>query len=157
MHTSTDTELAIANWLAGTLGVPEIAQSDWRAQHLAMLPTGRLFDAVRMSQALVHAAIGSVAADVVSKTLAELLEGPVICDRQTWYYALVPPRTTENWTSPLAHCRGRGGWLGVPSVNRTQPRGVHWTVLPQSAGDLCAVEAVAALLAIGRDRLDAAS
>jgi hypothetical protein len=97
-----------------------------------------------MPQPLVCSAIGSIAADVVSRTLAELLDGPVICDRQTWYY-------------PLAQCRGRGGWLGVPSMDRTQPRGVHWAVLPRSAGDVCAVEAVDALLVIGRDRLDGAS
>ncbi|AVZ72185.1 hypothetical protein SLUN_08200 [Streptomyces lunaelactis] len=157
MHTATDTELAIANWLARALGVPEVAHSDWREQRLTMLPTGRLFDAVRMPRALVHAAIGSTAADVVTRTLAELLDGPVICDRQTWYYALVPPRTTEDWASSLAQCRGRGGWLGVPSADRTQPRGVHWAVLPRSAGDLCTAEAVAALLAIGRDRLEASS
>lgn len=155
MRTATDTESAITNWLARSLDTPEVARQDWRSCRLAMLRTGGVFDAVRIPQRLVHAAVGSTEPEVVSGTLAELLDGPVICDRATWYYALVPQSTSETWRSPLAQVRGTGGWLGVPRVDLTEPDGVYWSVPPQRAGDLCPVEAVAALLMIGRDRLEA--
>jgi hypothetical protein len=156
VRTATDTECSIANWLARSLDAPEVARQEWRRGRLAMLRTGGVFDAIRVPQELVHAAVGSTDPEVVSGALAELC-GPVICDRATWYYALVLPGTSETWRSPLAQVRGMGGWLGVPPIGITEPEGVYWSVPPLRAGGLCATEAVTALLAIGRDQLEAAS
>ncbi|MFE2748857.1 hypothetical protein ACFXKX_31715 [Streptomyces scopuliridis] len=114
--------------------------------------------AVRMPRALVHAATGSTVPDVVAGVLDEVLDGPVICHPGAWYYALVPPGTCENWRCPVAVARGRGGRLGIPRPDRTEPAPVtpYWAVPVEPAGKPCAPDAAAELLRVGRARLDGA-
>ncbi|MCL7379798.1 hypothetical protein [Streptomyces sp. 35G-GA-8] len=121
-----------------------------------MLRTGGSYDAVRMPLALVHAAAGSGAEDVVAGVLAKTLEGPVICHPRHWYYALVPPGTCETWRSAEAVVRGPGAWLGIPRPDRTEPTPVtpYWAVPLKQAGKLCDPDAVAELLRVGRAFLE---
>ncbi|MFE2033444.1 hypothetical protein ACFXBB_09265 [Streptomyces scopuliridis] len=107
-------------------------------------------------RALVHAATGSIVPDVVAGVLDEVLDGPVICHPGAWYYALVPPGTCESWRCPVAVARGRGGWLGIPRPDRTEPAPVtpYWAVPVRRVGKLCVPETVAELLRAGRARLE---
>lgn len=147
-------ETAVSRWLASSLGDPSSALQDWQDGRPAIVRSGVKFDAVRMPQELVHAAAASSAGDVIAATLAEILDGPVIRDPYSWFYALVPPQTTETWLSPRATVLGRGAWLGVPRVDRTAPPGVHWAVPPVRVGWLCTPTAVAELLHVGASRLE---
>ncbi|WP_041983690.1 hypothetical protein [Streptomyces sp. AcH 505] len=154
MSANPPMETATSRWLASLLRDPETARIDWQDGRPAMLPLGAAFDAVRMPQELVHAMAASSVEDAVTSTLAEILDGPVIRDPHSWFYALVPPQTTETWLSPLATVLGRGAWLGVPRVDRTAPPGVHWAVPPVQVGSLCTPPVVAELLRVGASRLE---
>ncbi|MFJ2110651.1 hypothetical protein ACIOEX_01760 [Streptomyces sp. NPDC087850] len=145
---------AIPQWLAETLNDPTEARQEWQAGRLAMLPTGILFDAVKMHPTIVHAAVRSSTEATVSTTLAETLDGPVICHYGHWYYALVPPQTTETWMSPHATVKGRGAWVGVPPIEITAREPLHWSVPAVQVGKLCAPGDVAELLRIGAARLE---
>ncbi|RYJ30783.1 hypothetical protein CU044_0833 [Streptomyces sp. L-9-10] len=52
--------------------------------------------------------------------------------------------------------RGRGGWLGIPRPDRTEPAPVtpYWAVPVRRAGKLCLPETVAELLRVGQARLE---
>ncbi|MYZ36663.1 MULTISPECIES: hypothetical protein [unclassified Streptomyces] len=144
------------DWLASSSRLPGKAHDHWYRQgRPALLPTGVIFDAVRMPAVLVHAAVGSAEPDSVAGELSKILKGPVIAETG-WYYALVPPRTTETWRSPLAVVRGRGAWLTVPRVDHTKPRhsGCHWSVPVEQVGKLCDPAGAAELLQVGRERLE---
>lgn len=124
-----------------------------------MLPLGGLFDAVRLPAEVVHAAAASEDHENVAAYLAEVLDGPVIHDPCTWYYALVPPQTTATWRSPFARCIGRGSWVGVPPTDRCAPLrfGPYWIVSMAHAGDLCSAVSVTKLIRIGHARLTEAA
>lgn len=156
MPTPTAIEAAITRWLTSSSPHPAVAPEAWDHDRPAMLRTGGPYDAVRMPLALVHAAAGSSAPDVLAGVLAEVLNGPVICHPRHWYYALVPPGTCETWRSAEAMVRGRGGWLGIPRPDCTKPDPVapYWAVPVEQAGKLCAPAAVAELLRVGRSRLE---
>ena len=149
-------EKAIARWLTSTTRHPDIAETDWASGRPAILRTGIIYDAVRMPMELVHSAVRSTTPDAVSGALAEALDGPVVCHPGQWYYALVPPGTCEVWRSPVAAVRGRGGWLGIPRVDRTQPAPVdpYWAVPVERIDRLCLPAAVAELLRVGRERCE---
>ncbi|MFI1890678.1 hypothetical protein [Streptomyces jumonjinensis] len=151
MHTSTD---ALSLWFAEALDDPADALTAWREGSHALLPAGRRFDAVRIPVELIHAAAGGAEHDTVAEYLA-VLDGPSICDPARWYYALVPPRTTETWTCGLASCLGRGSWLTVPRPDATEHTvaGLHWCVPMEYPARLCAPGAVAALIERGHERL----
>ncbi|MFE7128973.1 hypothetical protein [Streptomyces sp. NPDC057617] len=148
-------DTAIAEWLVTGSKEPEGAFRTWRTGRYAMVPTGTAFDAVRMPQELVHAAVGSWDPEVVAGALSEILDGPVIRDPDAWIYALVPPRTTETWRSPHAVVRGRGAWLAMPRtdlIHPTQSR-IYWAVPVDTVGQLCSPADVADLLRVGEHRL----
>ncbi|MGW6235316.1 hypothetical protein [Streptomyces sp. NPDC055094] len=153
VHAKAQTESAIARWLTSSSRASEVAA--WQDGRPAILRTGGPYDAVRMPLSLVHAAAGSNAQDVVAGVLAEMLDGPVICDPGRWYYALVPPGTCETWRSAEAVVRGPGAWLGIPRPDRTTPTSVatYWAVPAAEVRKLCSAEAVAELLRVGRTRL----
>ncbi|MFI5755608.1 hypothetical protein [Streptomyces sp. NPDC051569] len=146
------TDSGLARWLTSAQEAPAVARRDWDVGRHALLRTGLTFDAIRVREQLVHAAVGTAQPDKVSGTLAEILDGPVIHDPAAWYYALVPAGTAETWHSPLATAKGPNCWLAVPRVDRTEPTGVHWAVPPEAIGRLCEVEAVDALLRIGQEQ-----
>lgn len=153
MITSAD----VSSWLACSHDLPLTAQTEWMDHSVAVLPLGSRFDAVRLPAEIVHAAAGSDDWHVVSGFLAEALDGPVIHDPYTWYYALVPPQTTETWRSPLSRCVGRGSWLGVPRTDRSTPAGPYWAVPMAHAGELCSPATVAELIGLGHSRLTEAA
>ncbi|MFE7123897.1 hypothetical protein [Streptomyces sp. NPDC057617] len=155
--TTRTTETAITRWLLSSSHIPDIARADWQDGRPAVLRTGGAYDAVRMPQELVHAAVGCTGPDQVSAALAEALDGPVICQPGSWYYALVPAGTCGTWRSPLGVVRGTGGWLGIPRTDRSEPTAVapYWAVPVQTAGKLCSADAVAELLDDGRKRVEA--
>ncbi|MFE2033677.1 hypothetical protein ACFXBB_10480 [Streptomyces scopuliridis] len=156
MSTPTATESAIAWWLTSFSPHSAVAHEAWQDGRPAMLRTGGPYDAVRMPLALVRAAAESSAPDVVAGVLAEVLDGPVVCHPGAWYYALVPAGTCETWRAAEAVVRGRGGWLGIPRPDRTEPTPVtpYWAVPVVRVGQLCAPDAVAELLRGGRARLE---
>jgi hypothetical protein len=156
MTPTTETQEAIWRWLASSLREPDQAYHEWADGRLAILRTGVLYDAVRMPEELVHAAVGSTVPGVVSGVLAEVLGGPVVCEPGRWYFALVPPGTCEVWRSGVSVVRGRGGWLGIPGVDRTVPSAVvpYWAVPVEQVGGLCPAAAVSELLRVGRERCE---
>ncbi|WP_079125159.1 hypothetical protein [Streptomyces lushanensis] len=154
--TSRTTERALTRWLLSSSRLADIAHADWADGRPAVLRTGGVYDAVRMPQRLVHAAVGRTEPGEVNAVLAEVLDGPVICQPGSWYYALVPTGTCETWRSALAVVRGSGGWLGIPRVDRTEPTAfaAYWAVPVESVGKLCSADAVAGLLDDGRKRIE---
>jgi hypothetical protein len=162
MSDTTESRLAptaaISRWLTSTTRHPEIAEQDWADGRPAILRTGIIYDAIRMPMELVHAAVWSTVPAVVSGALAEVLDGPVVCHPGQWYYALVQPGTCEVWRDPVSVTRGRGGWLGIPRVDRTEPAPVdpYWSVPVERIDRLCLPAAVAELMRIGRERSEGA-
>ncbi|WP_141753783.1 hypothetical protein [Streptomyces luteocolor] len=144
---------AVTDWFARTLDAPEQARREWSDTGVAVLPLGARFDAVRLSDALVHAALGSTAPDEIAARLGHFLSGPVIHDSRTMggtYYALMRPVDRVRWRyQDIAPRLGVGSYLGVPKLTRTEPRGTHWVVLPRFEGDLCEPSAVGGLVTAG--------
>ncbi|MFB7162354.1 hypothetical protein [Streptomyces sp. NPDC056242] len=149
------TDRTIEGWLAQAHPVPERAIDEWSAQGLALLPMGRTFAAVRIPAVIVHAAVGTDNADQVAGAFAELLDGPVIHDSSgALYYALIQWHAGVIWDQgDDVPCLALAHYLGVPRMCRQDPPGSYWTVPPRFDGDLCAPASVAALVAIGRDRI----
>ncbi|MFF1957946.1 hypothetical protein ACFVWX_13270, partial [Streptomyces sp. NPDC058220] len=101
-YAKAQTDAVISRWLLSSLDTPSVARLDWELGRPAVLRTGVVFDAVKMSPELVHAAVESTRPDLVGGALARTLDGPVICHPSAQYYALVAAQTTETWRSPLA-------------------------------------------------------
>ncbi|MFC9932446.1 hypothetical protein [Streptomyces sp. NPDC127190] len=122
---------------------------------LALIPLGVRFDAVRLPDAIVHAAAGSEEPAVVRARLTDYLAGgPVVHDpRGRRYYALVPPGTTAGWVSPVVECLGTGTYLGVPPIDFTAFDGrtlsSYWAVPVAFVGALCRPADVLALVMVG--------
>lgn len=154
MYVKAQTEAAISQWLVSCLREPAVALRDWSGGRHAILRTGVRYDAVKMPEQLVHAAVGSPAEATVADALATRLRGPVIRDPGGVYYALVPPQTTETWLSPSAVVLGRGAWLGVPRPDRTEPPGLHWSVPVTDTRRVCDAGVVAEFLRVGRERCE---
>ncbi|WP_434592857.1 hypothetical protein [Streptomyces sp. A5-4] len=138
------TTTATADWLARALRIPSLAHAEWAARGVALLPLGHRYDAVRIPAEVLLSAHPEPLPDAL---------GPVVLDPYALrFYALVPPGTTHTWRSPLARCLGRGAWIGVPHVERTQPPGLHWIAPMETAGDLCSPAMLSDLLSKGRDQ-----
>ncbi|MFD4631435.1 hypothetical protein ACFVYR_21320 [Streptomyces sp. NPDC058284] len=102
----------------------------------------------------MRAAVRSTDPEVVAARLAQQLDGPVIYDGRTMggtYYALTRRRRKGTWRhQDVAPWLGVDTFLGVPRLDRTEPPGTHWVVVPRFEGDLCEPLAVEALSRIGR-------
>ncbi|MFH8288359.1 hypothetical protein [Streptomyces sp. NPDC018059] len=59
---------------------PRRGLQEWREAGVALLPLGSRFDAVRLPEALVHAAVRTTEPQVIAERLAQRLPGPVIYD-----------------------------------------------------------------------------
>ncbi|MGW2226782.1 hypothetical protein [Streptomyces formicae] len=145
---------AVTDWFARTLDVPEQARREWRESGVALLPLGERFDAIRMPDALVQAAVNSTLPDVIAWHLVHILSGPVVYDQRTLggcYYALVRPLGRRGaWRfQDIAPRLGAHTHLGVPRLTRTAPPGTYWVVLPRFEGDLCEPSAVERLVIAG--------
>ncbi|MET9606278.1 hypothetical protein ABZZ17_14570 [Streptomyces sp. NPDC006512] len=131
------TRSTMASWLTGSHDQPEQVRTQWRERGIVLLPIGRTFDAVRLPERLVFAALGTAGRDFAQTDsgLEESLGGPVIHDGHGRnYYALVPPGTVREWScaAPGVECLGSGTYFGVPDpavreYGATHP--VYWATL----------------------------
>ncbi|MFJ1974691.1 hypothetical protein ACIO93_39375 [Streptomyces sp. NPDC087903] len=148
---------AITDWLAQAHPVPEQARTEWSNQGVALLPLGRRFAAVRLSGALVHAALRSDHPEVVAEVLSGRLRGPVIHDHRATgptYYALIQWHAGLVWDyNRSAPCLRDDTYLGVPRIDRREPPGTYWVVPPRYDGDLCRPQAVRDLIDAGHRQL----
>lgn len=156
-----EADLAIRNWLLHAAEYQGWARDHWWNIGVTMLPTGKQFSAIKMSERLVLAAVGKDASDGVAERLASSLRGPVIHDPPgRRYYALVPPGADARW-APCKNTEalGRGAFVGVPRPGITEPDGAgrasYWVVPMTTAGELCVRQAVVHFVALGRSRLAA--
>ncbi|MBC2902506.1 hypothetical protein [Streptomyces cupreus] len=140
---------AIEAWLASAHASPAAVRRGWdTTARLALVPLGRLFDAVRVPAAVAHQAFASHDQSVVARRLARHLHGgPVIHDPAgRRYYALVPPGTSQEWRAPAVQCLGEGTYLGVPRPELTElDQGTlcsYWAVPVTRPGKLCQVSDV---------------
>ncbi|WP_328876376.1 hypothetical protein OHT76_43605 [Streptomyces sp. NBC_00287] len=143
-------------WLASAHSSPAVVHREWSsAARLALIPLGRLFEAVRIAAAGAHHVFASHDPSVVSRRLARHLQGgPVVHDPEGGrYYALVPPGTAANWRAPAAQCLGEGTYLGVPRPDLTEldegTLASYWAVPMIGPGKLCDPTDVLALVMVG--------
>ncbi|WP_369383028.1 DUF6415 family natural product biosynthesis protein [Streptomyces sp. cg36] len=152
----TDQTAAITDWLASAHPAPPAARGEWMMSGLAILPTGRAFDTVRISAAIVHAAAQSGDSDTVAAYLDHMMDGPVIHDAYNsgvWYYALVPLGTCTHHNTPDAQLlTPETTWLGVPAVHRTARPGAYWICPPRRREDFCVPAGVDGVIRLGRRR-----
>ncbi|MEU6891615.1 hypothetical protein ABZ934_07400 [Streptomyces sp. NPDC046557] len=154
------TRRTMTEWLAGSHGRPERVRAEWRERGVAVLPIGSRFDAVRLPDPLVHAAVGT--ADLghnhTDFALGERLGGPVIHDGHGRnYYAIVPPGTVAEWRSAVCgvECLGRGTHLGIPALDLVAydpAHPVYWAEVGPRPG-YCDPASVAFLVRVGAARL----
>ncbi|WAZ20141.1 hypothetical protein STRCI_001240 [Streptomyces cinnabarinus] len=135
---------AVEAWLAAAHPLPSAVHGEWDSDaRLALLPLGKLFDAVRIPEHLIHAIAEASSPAIVSNWLGWIFNGrPVIHDPQgRRYYALVPPGTAKDWRAPAASCLGDGTYLGVPRTDLTvleEAASVsYWAVPLTRPGWLC--------------------
>ncbi|MFC9507560.1 hypothetical protein [Streptomyces sp. NPDC057002] len=147
----------VERWLASAHPSPDTARGEWSsAAKLAVIPLGRVFEAVRLPERVVHRAVASADRDTVSDRLARCLSGaPVIHDPGfRRYYALVPPGTAQMWCTPVAECLGQGTYLGVPRADRIEldeyGQASYWAVPVVRPGRLGMAVDVLALAMTGR-------
>jgi hypothetical protein len=149
----------LADWLAGSHDHPEQVRAQWRERGIALVPLGGVFDAVRLPEPVVLAALltdGDGCAHL-DDALEETLRGPVVHDGHGRnYYAIVPPGVRE-WRHSAhgVECLGSGTHFGVPAVgvrdyDATHP--VHWATLGTSSR-YCDPASVALLVRIASARL----
>ncbi|MEU1038661.1 hypothetical protein [Streptomyces sp. NPDC005907] len=157
MDTQRTTERTIAEWLTREHPMPEQVWTEWATMGVALVPLGRRFAAVRMHADIVHAAVDSDDPSQVAERIRALLPGPIVHDRRVsgvTYYALIPRHSDLVWVhDEVAPCLGPGVYLGVPRIDRREPPGTYWVTVPRHNGDLCAPQAVADLVEVGRQRL----
>jgi len=154
--------MTMAEWLASSHPEPKRVWTEWTDHGVAVIPTGHQFTAVRMPEALVHAATESDDPDEVAFVLATHLDGPVIHDgRGRNYYALVRPEGADGWdvTSPGVEFLAPRTHLGVPAQTRceyTPATPIYWAV-PGTAPSYCDAGSVAILAHVGAARLSEAT
>lgn len=153
-----DPRSRVVDWLVSGPGDRDQALTELRRHGVTVLRLGGLFDAVRIPQHLVHAAVGSRTADNVDSYLVDTLAGgPVIRDADVRrYYALVPAGTSNRWNGDTqTPCLGAGTFLGVPHPGRTHPDDrwrSYWSVPMRQPGVLCRPGAVLHVVTLGLAR-----
>ncbi|WP_371653246.1 MULTISPECIES: DUF6415 family natural product biosynthesis protein [unclassified Streptomyces] len=143
----------VSDWLASAHPTPKAAHREWSAGGIALIPTGRVFDAVRLSSAIVHRAVGSAVPELVRARLGETIAGAVIHDAYEpgrWYYALVEPGACGRHMAPDACRLDEGTWLGIPEAHRTTRPGAYWSRPPRHREDFCPEDGVTQLIRLGR-------
>ncbi|GAA0907631.1 hypothetical protein [Streptomyces thermoalcalitolerans] len=151
-------QLAVAHWLLSAARDRDAARREWLLQGAALLACGGIFAAVRLPGDLVRAAAQTSDEAEVNGFLRHALDGgPVIHSRYAdHYYALVPGSTA--WRRPPRafpglECLGRDCFLGVPAVDRTEPKGrAYWAVPMDSPGELCDPRLVWAMVQLAQER-----
>ncbi|MFG3022268.1 hypothetical protein ACGFZQ_27595 [Streptomyces sp. NPDC048254] len=144
-------------WLL--LAAPDVARArqEWDEQGDTVLKCGVLFTAIRLPGDLVQAAAGTTDPAGIDAFLIKALDGGPVCTGAglTYYYALVEGGACYEWRAAGTECLPRRTYLGVPAVQLTQyqPGAAYWPSPMDSPGDLCALDKVQALVALGQDRL----
>ncbi|MGW4825230.1 hypothetical protein ACWEP4_41650 [Streptomyces sp. NPDC004227] len=164
--TGRERGLAVSHWLLAAADDRDVARADWETQGVALLALGGIFAAVRMPGELVRVAARADDGDEegVDAFLRRALEGGPVCRARhsDWYYALVPGSTewrcpSSSRASPGLDCLGRGCYLGVPAVDRTEPVGhAYWCSVMGSPGELCDPRLVWAMVQLGQARYQVA-
>lgn len=151
---------AVSDWLAEAHPNPAQAKAEWgdpRRGHLALIPTGRTFDTVRVSAGIVHATVDAEDEASVAAFLSALVDGPVIHDAYSSagaYYFLVPLGSCAHHLADAAQLLAPGTtWLGVPEPTRTARPGAYWVLPPRQRDDLCIPGYVDQLIQAGRRKL----
>ncbi len=124
----SSTTIAAREWLALADTDPEHAYTWWDSNPdgYAIMPLGRLFDAVELSTVLAASVLGRPGT-----------EGPALRDDLTGLvYVLVPPSTAETWPHNLGLCLGSLRYLRVPAVTRCTQPGLYWVTPPDGSGRL---------------------
>jgi hypothetical protein len=114
-------------WLAQADEDPEHALAWWRdtPDHEALMPAGRLFDAIRVHQDRAAAALQIL-------TAAGPARPPAFADATDHQvYFLVPPGTAQTWTCPDTAALGDATWVWVPA-----PASPSWIWPPDGSGVL---------------------
>lgn len=152
------TRTSMGMWLASSHPTPEKPWREWGESGIAVLPTGAAFDAVRIPEDVVHAAVESTDLDTVGVALAERLDGPVIHDaRGRNYYVLVQPGARvdlEPAVDGVEHLPARTH-LGVPSIElceHTRETPIYWAV-PGIRPGHCDANALGLIVRAGIRRL----
>lgn len=149
---------ALADWLAGSQPDPEQVHTEWAKHDVAVLLLGIFFSAVRVPDAIVHAAVESENSEEIEFVLSDRLDGPVIHDgRGRNYYMLISSEARLDWgtSAPGVECLPAGTFLGVPAVDvvhYTPRTPVYWAVPGVTPGH-CDSAAVALLVRVGAARL----
>ncbi|MFE3992049.1 hypothetical protein ACFXPW_10260 [Streptomyces goshikiensis] len=153
---------SLAEWLAASHPNPKDVWAEWVGRGVAVLPLGTLFGAVRIPEAVVHAAVESAEPKRVNAVLADRLEGPVIHDgRGRAYYPLVRTEARLDWGTsvPGVELLAPATLLGVPALNLrryTPAAPIYWAVAGYSPRH-CESSAVALLVRVGAARLEEAA
>ncbi len=142
-------------WLASAHPSPAAVLREWDGgAWLALIPLGKLFDAVRIPESLVHSMAGFTDPATVNAWLGWSFNGgPVIHDPAgRRYYALVPPGTAPHWSASAAAYLGDGTYLGVPRTDLTgleeDASGSYWAVPITRPGWLCKTADVQTLVTV---------
>lgn len=149
----------VADWLASAHPHPAQAAAEWgdpRRGHVALIPTGNVFDTVRVAASTVHAAAEAKDEAAVAAFLSALVDGPIIHDAYSStlaYYFLVPLGSCTHHVAADAQHLAPGTWLGVPDLSRTARPGPFWVLPPRGRDDLCIPGYVDQLIRAGRRRL----
>jgi hypothetical protein len=142
----------IVEWLTRAADDPNRAHREWRAQGVTLLRCGHSFAAVRIPAALVRTAIGTSSPVFIAAALPFDLGGPVIHHTpESPYYALIQWHAGLVWDGEDdTPCLAVDTYLGVPSLDRTDPPGPHWAVAPRFEADLCRPSTVRRFIARAR-------
>ncbi|GHH30325.1 hypothetical protein [Streptomyces rubradiris] len=146
------TDRFIIEWLARAADDPGQAHQEWDRQGVALLRSGRSFSVVRIPANLVHAALG---AEFTAAELASQLDGAVIHDGpESPYWVLIRNHAGLVWDEgDDVPSLGTNHYLGVPSVARRTPPGLHWAVAPRFDGDVCRPSTLRTFIARARQQL----
>ncbi|MFD3541004.1 hypothetical protein ACFWUQ_16120 [Streptomyces sp. NPDC058662] len=148
----------MGEWLASSHPDPARVWTEWADSGIAVIPVGRGFGAVRLPEAIVHAALESADPDRVGSVLDDRLDGPVIHDgRGRNYYPLTATGAQLDWgtTTPGVEALPPGTHLGVPApdLDRYSPQTPVYWAAPGHGPRHCPSAAVALLVRVGTARL----
>ncbi|MFC1410424.1 hypothetical protein ACEZCY_14275 [Streptacidiphilus sp. N1-12] len=131
-----------AEWLAETVADPERVLAWWHddAEHIATLPAGIKFDAIRIPLERAERVMGALAE-------ARAPHCPLYLDRINGHaYVLVAPGTAATWNVPGTYALGTATWLWVPDPASVGGDGISWVWPPDGSGQLCPAEQLAQAL-----------
>jgi hypothetical protein len=119
-------QASAAEWLAGADNDPEHAFSWWQEspEHTALMPAGRLFDAI-----VAHQDRAAAALRILSAAPAR---PPAFADATDFQvYFLIPPGAAQTWSCPDTAALGDATWVWVPA-----PASDSWIWPPDGSGIL---------------------